>query len=115
MISQFIPRLSQTLPPRADTENEQPSFSLDGRLEALLPKEISARMAHEQTFRITHRNGSVIVMAKSETDKALWLSSLEHQMKLRKTTQIGTVTSGNRIVHEVRACACVRACVCVRA
>lgn len=58
-------------------------------------------MAHEQTFRITHRKGSVIVMAKSETDKALWLSSLEHQMKLRKTTQIGTVASSNRIVHEV--------------
>lgn len=58
-------------------------------------------MAHEQTFRITHRNGSVIVMAKSETDKALWLSSLDHQMKLRQTSHIGTVASGNRIVHEV--------------
>ena len=61
-------------------------------------------MAHEQTLRITHRKGSVIVMAKSETDKALWLSSLEHQMKLRQTTQIGTVASSNRIVHEVRVC-----------
>lgn len=59
-------------------------------------------MAHEQTFRIFHRHGSVIVMAKSETDKAVWLSSLEHQMKLKKTSHLKNVTASNRIVHEVR-------------
>eukprot|EP00903_Cladosiphon_okamuranus_P017118 g15771.t1 len=76
------------------------SFSLDARHEALLPKEVSSRMAHEQTFRIFHRHGSVIVMAKSETDKAVWLSSLEHQMKLKKTAHLQNVTASNRIVHE---------------
>lgn len=74
---------------------------MDARHEALLPKEVSTRMAHEQTFRIYHRQGSVIVMAKSETDKAVWLSALEHQVKLRKSAHIGTVTASNRIVHEV--------------
>lgn len=58
-------------------------------------------MAHEQTFRIFHRHGSVIVMAKSETDKAVWLSSLEHQIKLKKTSHLKNVTASNRIVHEV--------------
>lgn len=42
-------------------------------------------------------------MAKSETDKVEWLSALEHQMKLRKTPNIGTVANSNRIVHEVKA------------
>lgn len=59
-------------------------------------------MAHDQTFRIYHRHGNVIVMAKSHTDKALWLSALEHQMKLKKTSNVKTVTTGNRVVHEVR-------------
>lgn len=66
-------------------------------------------MAHEQTFRIFHRHGSVIVMAKSETDKAVWLSSLEHQMKLKKTSHLKNVTASNRIVHEVRM---YNVCVC---
>lgn len=75
---------------------------MDARHEALLPKEVTARMAHEQTFRIFHRHGNVVVMAKSETDKAVWLSSLEHQMKLKKTAHLQNVTASNRIVHEVR-------------
>lgn len=74
---------------------------MDARHETLLPKEVTARMAHEQTFRIFHRHGSVIVMAKSDTDKAIWLSALESHMKLRKTSQLGNVTASNRIVHEV--------------
>lgn len=74
---------------------------MDARHEALLPKEVSARMAHEQTFRIFHRQGSVIVMAKSDTDKAIWLSALESHMKLKKPSKLGNVTASNRIVHEV--------------
>lgn len=69
-------------------------------------------MAHEQTFRIFHRHGSVIVMAKSETDKAVWLSSLEHQMKLKKTANLGNITASNRIVHEVGRFAPMLCCCC---
>ncbi|CBJ29090.1 pleckstrin homology (PH) domain-containing protein [Ectocarpus siliculosus] len=76
------------------------SFEMDARHEALLPKEVTSRMAHDQMFRIIHRNGSVIVMAKSETDKAVWLSALEHQMKLKKTANLQNITASNRIVHE---------------
>lgn len=74
---------------------------MDARFEALLPKEITARMAEEDVFRIIHKRGSLIVMAKSETDKAVWISSLEHQMNLNKSPQLGTVTASNRIIHEV--------------
>lgn len=73
---------------------------MDARHEALLPKEITSRMAHDQMFRIFHKHGSVIVMAKSETDKAVWLSALEHHMKLKKTAHLKNVTASNRIVHE---------------
>lgn len=47
----------------------QTNFMLDGRHEALLPKDMSTRTVHEQTFRIWHKHGSVIVIANSDTDK----------------------------------------------
>lgn len=42
---------------------------MDARTEALLPKEVTEQMVHDQTFRIFHNFGSIIVMAKSDTDK----------------------------------------------
>lgn len=75
---------------------------MDPRHEALLPKEVAQQIAYEQTFRIVHKHGNVIVMAKSDTDKAVWISALEHQLEMKRNAHIGTVSTNNRIVHEVR-------------
>ncbi|CAM9989919.1 unnamed protein product, partial [Sphacelaria rigidula] len=52
-----------------DVTRVDSNFLMDARTEALLPKEVTEQMVHDQTFRIFHNFGSIIVMAKSDTDK----------------------------------------------